>query len=104
MNVPPNAVYMFPSNKDIYPLLLQVQPHELQLRFSLLKLFNSFVSSALPLIDLTQVNQHFNSLAHRLSSIRPLIFLDIKISFLREVLAKTAADKEPPLIYLDRLE
>ncbi len=75
-----------------------------RLRFSTLKLFNLFLSSTLPLIDLTQINHQPKSLGHRLSTVRGLIFFDTKMNFLKEVLNKTSVNDESQLIYLDRLD
>jgi hypothetical protein len=73
----------------------------LRYRFGLLKIFSSFVSQLLPLIDLTAVNQ---GLGAKLDKSRSRIFFDVKNNFLHEILTKTCTNVEPSTIHINRIE
>ena len=78
---------------------------EIRHRFFQLKLINHQLSLLLPLIDLR--SPHPLSLGQLLSSISPLLFSDIKISFFHSVLnasTRRSMDQAPPEIKMDPLE
>eukprot|EP01119_Soliformovum_irregulare_P002830 TRINITY_DN1308_c1_g1_i2.p1 TRINITY_DN1308_c1_g1~~TRINITY_DN1308_c1_g1_i2.p1 ORF type:complete len:2755 (-),score=1130.06 TRINITY_DN1308_c1_g1_i2:303-7640(-) len=100
----PYLITISESERELYPLLAKFSNSEIQIRFSILKILNSVILSALPLVDLSLTNVHASSLGHQLSQIRDLIFYDVKVGFMREILEKSVTDAEPILIYLDRLD
>ena len=78
---------------------------DIRLRFFQLKLINDHLSLLLPLIDLR--SPHPLSLGHTLSSLSPLLFYDVKISFFHTVLnasTRRSLDQAPPEIKMDPLE
>ncbi len=74
-------------------------------RFIQLKHINHELSHLLPMIDLRP--SHPLSLGALLSSIAPLLFYDVKVSFLHAVLnasTRRSLDQAPPEIKMDPLE
>jgi hypothetical protein len=102
--LPPSAITIAEVDKSNYPKIAQLPITSIRIRFALLKVFNSFVSAALPLIDLSYRQSSSYSLASKLCQVRHLIFFDTKVNYLRQILTKTCVEKEPPHVTIDRLE
>lgn len=78
---------------------------DLRLRFLQLKHINRQLSRLLPLVDLRSL--HPLSLSSLLRNAAPLLFYDVKISFLHSVLnaaTRRSLDQPPPEIKMDPLE
>ena len=78
---------------------------DLRLRLLQLKYINHQLSLLLPVVDLR--SSHPLSLGGRLSRVAPLIFYDVKMSFLHAVLnasTRRSLDQAPPEIKMDPLE
>ena len=78
---------------------------DLRLRFLQLKHINRQLSQLLPLVDMRCT--HPLSLGSRMRQTAPLLFYDVKISFLHNVLntaTRRSLDQPPPEIKMDPLE
>ena len=78
---------------------------DLRLRFLQLKYINQQLSLLLPAIDLR--SSHPLSLGARLSRLSPLLFYNVKLTFLHAVLdasTRRSLDQAPPEIKMDPLE
>ena len=78
---------------------------DVRLRFLQLKHINQELFQLLPLIDLRST--HPLSLGSLLSKMSPLLFYDIKLSFLHAVLnasTRRSLDQAPPEVKMDPLE
>lgn len=78
---------------------------DIRLRFLQLKYLNQQLSLLLPVIDLR--SSHPLSLGSRLSQLAPLLFYDVKLTFLHAVLnasTRRSLEQAPPEIKMDPLE
>ena len=78
---------------------------DIRLRFLQLKYINQQLSLLLPVIDLR--SSHPLSLGSRLSQLVPLLFYDVKLTFLHAVLnasTRRSLEQAPPEIKMDPLE
>ena len=84
-----------------WQLISDVTLRNLRQRFCLLSLFNQTLTECVSVIDLT--NQDKGTLANRIFSLRHLIFYDVKIGILHQVLKRSIVESESVTIYLSRL-
>ena len=80
---------------------------DLRRRFLQLKYINQQLSLLLPVIDLRSSSSNPLCLGGRLSQLAPLLFYDVKMSFLHAVLnasTRRSLDQAPPEIKMDPLE
>ncbi|GAM23782.1 hypothetical protein SAMD00019534_069570 [Acytostelium subglobosum LB1] len=86
----------------LFPQLFGVNdPMVLQLRFIILKHFNTCCQSFLQYIDLRGASEDW-SIAYRLCSLRGLLFYDIKLEVLGSSLQSTRFFGRRPMLYLNR--
>lgn len=90
-----------PFEFSAYPLLSDLSRESLEQRISLLKYFNSMVSALIPLVDLRNLAEE-RSLAYLVCALRGLIFYDVKVGFLNDIISVTRSYLRRPILSLNR--
>eukprot|EP00003_Mantamonas_plastica_P022180 TRINITY_DN3724_c0_g1_i1.p1 TRINITY_DN3724_c0_g1~~TRINITY_DN3724_c0_g1_i1.p1 ORF type:complete len:662 (-),score=221.90 TRINITY_DN3724_c0_g1_i1:21-2006(-) len=92
-----------PSEEQLMPYraINHLDVKELQTRLIVLQIVNDSMSSFLPLVDLTQIDQKF-SLANDFSQVRGLVFLKPKLVLWEEGMSKAVTGAYRPNIRINR--
>ena len=82
---------------SVFPLLSELSREKLDHRIKLLKYFNQVMAQMLPLIDIRNLNEE-RSLAFPICHLLGLMFYDVKVGYLSDVLAVTRSYVRRPMI------
>eukprot|EP01119_Soliformovum_irregulare_P010328 TRINITY_DN2538_c2_g1_i2.p1 TRINITY_DN2538_c2_g1~~TRINITY_DN2538_c2_g1_i2.p1 ORF type:complete len:2760 (-),score=753.14 TRINITY_DN2538_c2_g1_i2:11-8005(-) len=91
------------SDIQCYPMICDFPIQAIECRLRILKSFNTSVSMLLPLIDMRNISEEW-SMAFLISTLRGLLFYDIKVGYISDILSRDATNLRRPLVSLNRQE
>eukprot|EP00002_Diphylleia_rotans_P009903 TRINITY_DN2025_c0_g1_i6.p1 TRINITY_DN2025_c0_g1~~TRINITY_DN2025_c0_g1_i6.p1 ORF type:complete len:3715 (-),score=578.80 TRINITY_DN2025_c0_g1_i6:350-11494(-) len=93
----PPDIHIGDTEHMVYPLLQNVPPDALRLRFSILRLFNYILAPILPIVDFNYA-VHTGSLSSKICELRGLIFYSTKMELFNKMVKMMPSDTRPTVV------